>query len=72
MKTHILRGSKQQIAETVARIDGDVREAIVFVLEPSDVSPPAQDLFAEMEPFTVRQGGVDYSRESFYRRAEGE
>ena len=31
METHILRGLKQEIAEGLARISGEVREAIVFV-----------------------------------------
>src|SRR5688572_24524168 len=30
MKTHILRGSKQEIAESLVRISGEVHEAIVF------------------------------------------
>ncbi len=34
MKTEVLRGSKQEIAESVVRISGEVREAIVFVEEP--------------------------------------
>ncbi len=74
MKAQILRGSKQQIAETVARISGEVREAIVFVEEPSDVarSPSGEDIFAEMEPFMVAVGDADYSRELFYTRMEGE
>ncbi len=35
MKTHVLKGSKQEIAEGLARISGEVREAIVFVDEPT-------------------------------------
>ena len=38
MKAHILRGSKQEIAESLIRITGDVREAIVFE-EDSSSSP---------------------------------
>jgi len=50
MKAQVLRGTKEQIAETVARISGEVREAVVFVEEPSDATPRAlgQDIFAEM------------------------
>jgi hypothetical protein len=33
---------------------------------------PGEDIFAEMEPFTVRVGGVDDSREAIYTRMEGE
>lgn len=35
MKAHVLTGSKQEIAEKVTEIEGDIREAIVFVDEPS-------------------------------------
>jgi hypothetical protein len=74
MKAQILRGSKQEIAETVVHITGEVREAIVFVEEPSDQAAEAsgEDIFAEMEPFTVRAGGADYSREALYSRMQGE
>lgn len=74
MKAHVLTGSKHEIAETIVRIGGTIREAIVFVDEPNDsiAIPPGQDLFAEMEPFTVQTGGADYSRESLYSRLEGE
>ena len=78
MKARVLTGSKREIAETVSRIDGEVREAIVFVEEPSDLARPAAangagaDLFAEMEPFTVRRGDADDSRDAIYRRAAGE
>jgi hypothetical protein len=74
MKAQILRGSKQEIAETVARMVGEVREAIVFIEEPTDVAVGAgrEDIFAEMEPFTVRVGDADCSREALYSRIEGE
>jgi hypothetical protein len=74
MKVEIVRGTKQQIAETVVRIPGEVREAIVFVEEPSDsiAELSGEDIFAEMEPFTVRVGDVDDSREAIYTRMEGE
>lgn len=74
MKTEVLRGSKQEIAESVVRISGEVREAIVFVEEPADAAAlaPGEDTFAEMEPFTVRVGHADCSREAIYGRMEGE
>jgi hypothetical protein len=74
MKAEVLRGSKQQIAEGVARISGEVREAIVFIEEPADAAAmaPGEDMFAEMEPFTVRVGDADCSREALYSRMEGE
>jgi hypothetical protein len=73
MHVQVLRGSKQEIAEGVARIQGDVREAIVFVEEPSKGNAgPNEDIFAEMEPFVATAGGADYSREALYTRMEGE
>ncbi len=73
-KIEVLKGSKQEIAETVARITGEVREVIVFVEEPSEQEPilPDEDLFAEMRPHETRAGGADYSRQALYSRAEGE
>jgi hypothetical protein len=78
MKAHVLTGSKQEIAERLVQISGDVREAIVFVEEPSAATtgaqaPDADDIFAEMEPY-VAEGNtaVDDSREAIYTRLEGE
>ena len=70
MKAQVLTGTKQEIAETVARIEGEVREVIVYIEEPSDSSSglSEEDIFAEMEPFTVKVGGADYSREALYTR----
>ena len=42
MKTHVLKGSKQEIAENLVRISGEVREAIVFVEEPAPAAPGEQ------------------------------
>lgn len=74
MKSHVLTGSKSEIAEKVAQIEGVIREVIVFVDEPSDAvhQATAEDMFAEMEPHMVKVGGADYSRESIYTRMEGE
>ena len=74
MKAQVLTGNKREIAETVARIEGEVREAIVFVEESSDSTsqPPVNDIFAEMEPFMVQAGGADYSRQSIYSRTDDE
>lgn len=73
MIAQILRGSKREIAESVARIPGEVREAIVFVEEPSDLTEASpQELFASMEPFAAHAGGADYSREALYNRMEDE
>jgi hypothetical protein len=74
MKAHVLRGSKQEISEGVSRIHGEVREAIVFVDDPSDSTGfvDAEEFFAEMGPHMVDVQEVDDSREAIYRRMEGE
>jgi hypothetical protein len=73
MNARILRGSKQEIAESVAQIRGEVREAIVFVEEPSDITERStESIFTEKEPLTASAGGADYSRETLYSRIEGE
>lgn len=71
MKVQRLTGSKQEITEKVAGIEGDFREAIVFVDEPTNDAPHA-NLFAEMEPYTVQQPQVDDSRQTLYRKMESE
>ena len=76
MKTHVLRGSKQEIVERLARISGEVRHAIVFEEEPA-TTPTAganntEDIFAEMQPFMVDVQDVDDSREAIYTRMDGE
>jgi hypothetical protein len=75
MKAQVLTGSKVEIAESIARIEGEVREAIVFVEEPSDSTALPlleEDIFAEMEPYTVEVDDVDDSREAIYTRMNGE
>jgi hypothetical protein len=79
MTARVLTGSKQEIAQKVANLEGDVREAIVFVQEPSDLHLPSgqaandpQDIFAEMEPYTVHVADADDSREALYTRQDGE
>lgn len=77
MTVRVLTGSKQQIAQQVASLDGEVRQAIVFLDE--STSAPAQsapetveELFKEMEPYTVKVGEFDDSREAMYQQLEGE
>ena len=77
MKTHVLRGSKQEIADRLVRIDGEVREVIVFEDELAPARPDAaacepEDIFAEMASFMVDVQNVDDSREAIYTRMEGE
>lgn len=71
MSVQILKGSKREIAESVARMPGEVREAIVFIEEPPGVTEGSpQDLFASMEPFAAHAGGADYAREALYSRVD--
>jgi hypothetical protein len=72
MSARVITGSKREIAEKVAQLDGDVREAIVFIEEPGEKTLPTEDIFAEMDQFTVRQSAVDDSREAIYQPQEGE
>src|SRR4051794_39337960 len=88
MTVRVITGSKQQIAEQVAKLPGEVREAIVFIDEtptdtPSSGTSPAspkdsgsyataEAFFAEMESHMVDVGDVDDSREAIYERQEGE
>jgi hypothetical protein len=72
MKVLVLKGSKQEIAEGLARIRGEVREAVVFVEESPATAGEAgtgdtEDIFAEMQPY-VAEGNtdVDDSREAIY------
>ncbi len=77
MKTHVLRGSKQEIAERLIRLSGEVREAIVFEEEPAATpgggADATEDIFAEMQPYEAEGNTeVDDSREAIYTRMEGE
>jgi hypothetical protein len=75
MQAHVLRGTKQQIAENLARMPGEVREAIVFVEEPAPTEArmrEREDIFAEMRPYMVDVEDLDDSCEVVYTRGEGE
>jgi hypothetical protein len=75
MQAHVLRGTKQQIAENLARMPGEVREAIVFVEEPAPAEArmsDREDIFVEMRPYMVDIGDLDDSREAAYTHGEGE
>ena len=75
MQAHVLRGTKQQIAENLARMPGEVREAIVFVEEPAQAEalvPDREDIFAEMRPYMVDVDDLDDTREAVYTRGDGE
>jgi hypothetical protein len=77
MPARVLTGSKQEIAQKVANLEGEVREAVVFVEESLGASAQSapetvEELFAEMEPYTTTVGDFDDSREAIYQRMEGE
>jgi len=85
MTVRVLTGSKQEIAQQVSQLPGEVREAIVFIDEapsspPAANGPPgggagsADEVFAEMRPYMVDvgQAEVDDSRAAVYERQEGE
>jgi hypothetical protein len=75
MAAHVLRGTKQEIADNLVRIPGEVREAIVFEEEPATAAAPtprADDIFAEMRPYMVSAQDVEDSRPAIYTRLEGE
>ena len=75
MQAHVLKGTKQQIAENLARMPGEVREAIIFVEEPAPVEARmsgSDDIFAEMRSYMVDVEGLDDSREAVYTRGEDE
>lgn len=71
MKTFVLTGTKYEIAEKLTGFPGEIREAIVFVEEPVPTDS-VDDIFGEMEPYTVQVTGVDDSRAAVYERMEGE
>ena len=74
IKVRTITGPKEHIAREITDIADDVVEAIVFVNETNGVHHRSsdEDIFAEMEPYTVQAGKVDYSRESIYAAPEGE
>jgi hypothetical protein len=74
IKARTITGSKVQIAREITGIADDVVEAIVFVNESNGKTSgkPVEDIFAEMEPYMVQVGNVDYSRSSIYAPPEGE
>jgi hypothetical protein len=76
MIAQVLQGSKQEIAERIVLMPGEIREVIVIVDEPSAEEPafpePGEDIFAEMAPYESKATDVDCSREAIYTRMEGE
>jgi hypothetical protein len=53
MTARVLTGSKQEIAQKVANLEGEVREVVMFIQEPAServVPATVKEMFAEMEP----------------------
>ena len=73
MNVKVLTGSKKEIAETFARIDGEIREVIVFVEEQPESSqqPPDEDSPPKWSR-SLLSGGRRIIREMLYTRMEGE
>jgi hypothetical protein len=77
MTVRVLTGSKQEIAQKVANLPGEVREVLVFVEEPISASTEpvpetVEEFFKEMEPYMANAGQFDDSRDAIYERMEGE
>jgi hypothetical protein len=72
MTAHLLTGSKLEIADKVAKLAGDVREAIVFINESNSIVEADGNIFAEMASFTVQQPNADDARAAIYQPLEGE
>ena len=76
MKTHVLRGSKQEIVERLVQISGEVRQAIVFeeeaAITPGTGVGNSEDIFAEMRPFMVDVPDMADSREAIYTQTDSE
>ncbi|MFN0136010.1 MAG: hypothetical protein ACKVS9_07815 [Phycisphaerae bacterium] len=87
MRTRVLTGTRQSIADEIARLDVEVREAIVF-LDETGAKPTVAasactstrgsqpiavaEFFAEMDDDAVLTTHVDDSREAIYRESPGE
>jgi hypothetical protein len=76
MTAKVLQGSKQEIADRIMQMPGDISQVIVLTEEPKPVAfePPKldEDMFTEMEPYMSDATYVDDSREAIYTRMEGE
>jgi hypothetical protein len=76
MTARVLTGSKAEIAQQVANLEGEVRQVIVLIDESPrpELPVPAtvEEMFKEMEPYMVDVNHVDDSREAIYTRQEGE
>jgi hypothetical protein len=72
MKAHVLTGTRADIAERLAKLDGEIREVIVLIEEmqkspaPAPLPESAEDMFAEMAPYMSDAIDVDYSRAAMY------
>ena len=72
MMPHVFKGSKDEIIAQINRLEGNVREAIVFVDDSGETKSNGTDIFAEMDSHTSGSGDFDDSRDSIYTRHENE
>ena len=77
MKTHVLRGSKQEIVDNLARISGEVREAIVFEKDPptggaGQARPTRRIFLPTCDRSWLMSRMSDHPHEAIYTRMEGE
>ena len=77
MNPVILRGTKQEIADSLVNMPGEVNEAIVFVADSKQPGSPVPlaanlDIFAEMRPYMFDVEDVDDAREAIYTRQTGQ
>jgi hypothetical protein len=75
MTAGVLTGSKHEIARQLANIDGEVREAIVFIEGPINAAAQpmrqtVEELFAEMAPYESHAPEIDDSREAIYTQSD--
>jgi hypothetical protein len=76
MKTQIFEGSKEQIAQEVARIPGEVLRAVVYIAEPTDKrsfgageagDPWTRAFRATLDNAVILGHDVNDTRESIYQ-----
>lgn len=76
MKTQILEGPKEQIAQEVTRIPGEVLRAVVYIAEPADKPPsgPGEEgdpwtraFRATLDNAVILGRDVNDARESIYQ-----
>jgi hypothetical protein len=75
MTIQVIEGKKEEIAEKIGKISGQVTRAIVWIEDEGGQAPNLMDvdaIMAELDRDTVSVGHVDDSREALYTRLENE